>query len=314
MFATEIEKLMTEHPESGRFSENAAFGSLLALSGVSREIGGPSDELSRLLICPESKETLSGELNWQLQFVQNCPAICISRKNKRRIILDHPTLGHYLHPNLGGRYELSFEQIIIVPEWIRMILSSENIYLAYNRQWADFSVLAKTLPLGLAKSKSIYTTNLWEMENLDVLRLLNHLKSRELAFLGTHDLVAHLAGATGEAMDGLEMLSKKALPIIESFSEGRDKKDLTLLVPYLFGVLLDDLAQPMFYGESNRLFALEMLLSLMRQWRPKPFHRQDFIPSYFAKIIECCRDPDCAKASIKGLIDSIVLSHAKLLS
>ena len=96
------------------------------------------------------------------------------------------------------------------------------------------------------------------------------IRQGKLAFMGTHDLIAHIAGISSTHWP---LLKKKAdevySAIFNYFNSAAKPSVASLVLPYTIGVVLDDLAQPPSYSSKNHLAVLdELLLSINRNRIP----------------------------------------------
>src|SRR6185312_15213328 len=97
---------------------------------------------------------------------------------------------------------------------------------------------------GFDGSLHYYQTNLWELDNNDTLRFARLLHKRLIPILGTHDLTAHISGVRHEEVQKLALLGERIADSIERYFDGiraQARTRASLIIPYLVGVLLDDL-------------------------------------------------------------------------
>ncbi len=132
----------------------------------------------------------------------------------------------------------------------------QGVELTIVRDWALNSIFA-----GFDPQKEYYQTNFWELENNDTLLFAKLIKSKQLAFLGTHDFIAHVANINREAWERLPFLAKNVEEKIKNLiSETKVPTMASLILPYTAGVILDDLAQPPSYDSENHLIVLDAVL------------------------------------------------------
>ncbi len=143
---------------------------------------------------------------------------------------------------------------------------------------------------------AIIQTNLWELDQNDALRFAKLAANRQVACLGTHDLVAHLAGLTSAQADTLARVATRVEIALEQyFRNAKERNRTSLVIPYLIGVLLDDLAQPVHFGSIKHQFMLEQLITLLEQNVISPNESRSLLkfPKDFGGLIEFTRnDPE----------------------
>ena len=203
--------------------------------------------------------------------------------------LELRTAGFYemVHPDLSKNADGTLHSLYIFPEIINEIAKSQGVELVLVKSWGLNSIFG-----GFDPTKGYYQTNFWELENIDVLKFSDLIRQGKVAFMGTHDLIAHIAG-----IDCTEwpLLKKKADEVYSSitdyFKTAPRPSISSLIVPYTIGVVLDDLAQPPSYSSKSHLaFLDELLVRLNRNEIPANFSTLLIeFPGSFQNIINLSR-------------------------
>ncbi len=90
------------------------------------------------------------------------------------------------------------KQCVIFPESVAKIAALHDVELVVVREWAINTIFG-----GFDRTKLFYETNAWELVHNDSLRYCELLAARQIAFIGTHDLGAHVADIARPAIDAL---------------------------------------------------------------------------------------------------------------
>jgi hypothetical protein len=202
---------------------------------------------------------------------------------------------------------------VIFPEIVAKIVALQGIELALVRDWGTNTVFG-----GFDGSHGYYQTNYWELSSNDALIFAELIKEGRLAFLGTHDFVAHITGVKAENLASLRSDAETVHKSITHYLSGAPNPSLaSLILPYIIGVVLDDLAQPPVYrsedgGAGRHAFLRELLAELNRAAiSPKtPTALLEF-PAQFIKIMELMRtpgienDPFQIRSSVRELVREI---------
>ena len=273
-----LARKLSLQPSVLSFHHDPLLSSALASLGLVQEVGHPTnDELLRHM-----KDPFSG------QEVKKLQAEMVTHQGKIGVRIEGDGPLHCDHPHLSRIMDFEntrSDQMVFFPSDIAHHLAAQGIEVVIYRPWAENSVLTEVDP-----NQSFYMTNLWEIQNNDALSMAKLLAKRQLVFLGTHDLVAHVAGASREAWDFLEALAQDLIPELD-LEPGFHQSLPHLLLTYLIGVVLDDLAQPRNDRETGRLRAIGLLREKLRWAKaevpPQEAHWE--IPPEFSAAVETTR-------------------------
>lgn len=276
----------------------------IASLGIAREVGTVNDELSQFTYDAGNGERVSREKMRaeviELQghygvriWVQGCESIEVRVKGFPKL----------LHPEFSFDADGRINQLVFFPESIARVLALEGIELVFIREWAMNTIFG-----GFHPAEGFYQTNLWELVNNDSQRFARLVQERQLPLLGTHDLVAHIAGVQGSDWPALVEEARELRETLEAYFEGVENPHIaSRILPYAAGVVLDDLAQPPNYGKPARRAVLKALLDGIRRSEIRPSQQKLLLrfPQAYEKIIHLSRSED--REEVKKTAESLVL-------
>ena len=298
-------------PEITPFEDDIELASKIASYGIFREIGTVNDELARFIFDvqtakPVRLDSLKAELvEWNGLFGLRV----ISTDSCQ---LELRTKGFYdvVHPKLSKNQDGTLHSLFIFPKIVNEIARSEGVELVLVKSWGENTIFG-----GFDPSKGYYQTNFWEIENNDGLKFADLVRHGQLPFLGTHDLIAHIAGMDRHHWPLLKQNAARVYQSIHSYFMSSGTKSIaSLILPYTLGVVLDDLAQPPSYSSKSHLAVLdELLLKISRNdiSASLPTLLMQF-PKSFQKIIALSRTPNIeqkpfeVRAAINALVQEIL--------
>lgn len=272
------------------FNTDIEFASKIASYGIFREIGTVNDELARFIFDvatskPVRIESLRAEL---VQWKGLC-GLRIFSTDSHRLELRTPGFYNVVHPHLSSNEDETLHSLFIFPEIISKISEIEGVELVLVKSWGKNSIFG-----GFDPSKGYYQTNFWELENNDALQFSNLVRQSKIAFMGTHDLVAHIAGIDRNHWPLLKKNAERVYQAISSYFISANKPSISaLILPYTIGVILDDLAQPPSYSSKSHIAVLDELLQKILQ-SEIPANLPTLLtqfPASFQKIIDLSRTP-----------------------
>jgi hypothetical protein len=275
--------------EETLFSDHPKLASKIACVGMIREIGTVNDELARFIFDSDTKEPVPlNSLNADLVIWNNLYGIRITSTTTNRIELRSTGFYNVVHPILSKNTDGTLHSLYVFPEIINEISKSEGVELATVKTWGKNSIFG-----GFDPKKGYYQTNFWEIENNDALKFANLVRRGRIAFLGTHDLIAHIAGIRRNVWPELKSIANRAYDSIHRYFSSVEKPSIAaLILPYTIGVILDDLAQPPSYGSPSHITVLnELLNALERKAIPPdlPTILKEY-PKSFQEVILLSRD------------------------
>ncbi len=298
-------------PEVTSFRADVELASKIASYGISREIGTVNDELARFIFDVETAkpvrlESLRAELiDWKGLFGLRVFSVDSSRLELR-------SKGFYelVHPRLSTNEDGTLHSLYIFPAIVSEIAQGEGVELVLVKSWGANSIFG-----GFDPSKGYYQTNFWEIENNDALKFANLIRQGKIAFMGTHDLIAHIAGLERNHWPLLRKTAERVYEAIKIYFESTTRPSVSaLILPYTLGVVLDDLAQPPSYSSKNHISVLDELLGKISK-NEIPTNLPTLLtrfPASFQTIINLSRTagienrPTEVKAAIEDLVREIL--------
>ena len=272
------------------FAREPKLCSLIASYGMVREVGTINDELARFIFDAKSGEpvplaSLKGELiEWR-----GMSGVRITSSASQHLELRTKGFYDVVHPSLSRNADAdsSLHSLQIFPEIIAQITAQEGVELVIVKSWGENSIFG-----GFDPEKSYYQTNLWEIENNDVLKFSDLVRKGQLAFLGTHDLIAHIAGIQKKDWTSLRTVADSVFQAVESYFRSTVRPSIAAaILPYTIGVVLDDLAQPPSYGSKSHLAVLDELIGELaaKSVNPDQTTLLTSFPKSFQNIIDLSR-------------------------
>ena len=298
---------LTRHNETISFADEPELAATVAALGMQREFGTINDEMSRFVFDattgqPVAESAIRSELvQWRdwvgvRMWVEGTPSLELRVRG----------LQPFLHPNFSYRADGSLAQCVFFPELIAKILAAEGVAAVVVNRWGLNTIFG-----GFNPAQHYYQTNFWELENNDTLLFSRLIENRKIPFLGTHDLIAHLAGVRADAWERLPGRARVVREVLEDyFAAIRTPTITSLVLPYTAGVVLDDLAQPPNYDAAHEATVLHELTQAIANRAIDPAAPLKLLkfPTGFQHTIELARDArrgiDLAHA--RGQVASLV--------
>ncbi len=270
------------------FGLDAQFSSQISSYGLLREIGTVNDELARFIFDARNGTAVRlTSLKAEIIKWNNLFGLRIWSTDTESLELRTPGFYEVVHPVLSRNEDGTLHSLFIFPEIINEIAKSHGVDLVLVRSWGLNSIFG-----GFDPAKGYYQTNFWELENNDALKFSDLVRQGKVAFLGTHDLIAHIAGIKKIHWPSLKHSAHRVHESIKAHLKSSAKPSVaSLILPYTLGVVLDDLAQPPSYSSKGHLAVLNILLARIVKSEISahlPTVLTEF-PESFKKIIDLSR-------------------------
>lgn len=293
------------------FKDQIKFSAKIASYGIFREVGTVNDELARFIFnakteTPVSRQSLVADLvHWR-------GLTGVRIKSTETSHLELRTQGFYdvVHPDLSYNDDGTLHTLFIFPEIIQHMTSDLGVDLVLVKSWGLNSMFG-----GFDPRKEYYQTNFWELENNDALKFSDLVRKGQLTLMGTHDLIAHVAGIQSEQWPKLKDKAHEVFTALTEYIQTSSKPSIaSLILPYTIGVVLDDLAQPPTYGSKSHLAVIDELLLKLKSnpLRPEQHIVLTEFPASFQKIIDLSRTagvqnkPDEIKTTVQQMMTEIL--------
>ncbi len=280
------------------FSDEPALASLCACLALQREMGNREfDRLSPFFgveLAPRAANP------WESEIFQNGAEIGIRfvRRDGRPLTVRHADFAVLLAPeSLGDDGEL--RQAVIYPQRVAERYRQRGFELVIVRDW----ILSSALALDEENHVSYLLTNEWEIQQNISRQQVELMTKRQLPFFGTHDIVDHLLGANValyEVFRDLYLETKQKLDC--AFASPSMPSRSRLILSYLIGVLLDDLAQPKWYGSAAHAGLVRYALAALKNAPPVCPASEALpktLPGPFHELMEALRAKTSAPASLR---------------
>lgn len=306
-----LRRRLSRMPSTFSVLEEPELAAMIASYGIQREIGSVNDDLAPFLYDRESskpvdKSSLRSEIvQWRKHI-----GVRIWSTESNRLDLRLRWLSELLHPAFCFNADESLHQLVFFPEFIAKITALQGVQLVIVKQWALNTVFGEFDP-----HKRYYQANSWELKNNDGFVFANMVRQNRLTLLGTHDLVSHVPGVRAEKWAPLREDAECVYRTIANYLGELVSPSISALVlPYVAGTLLDDLAQPPNYGSRRHRVLLKFVLEAMDAKAVSPFLPLTLktLPTQFDRILSLSRDvhaeitPEAARREVWKLAAEIV--------
>ena len=289
--AAEIQQLRERLADCGEvmpFSEDIQFAAKIASLGMQRETGTLNDEMARFLFDANSGQVINRDsLRADLVMYRGAVGVRVWSLATNRIEIRCPGIRPLLHPRFSVDGQGEIHQLVIFPESVYQFLATQGVEPVIVKSWAQNTIFG-----GFHPSTNFYQTNMWELSNNDTRRFSRLVAARQVPFLGTHDFVAHIAGTDGSRWEKLQERGTVVRDILDKYFETIQNPSITSLVlPYVAGVLLDDLAQPPSYDDETRSIPLDLVCAELAKGSIDPRERRVLtkFPEHYEKLIDLAR-------------------------
>lgn len=287
------------------FSARPELAERVSSIGIACEVGTINDELARFIFDSAREEAVDPASLWsELVEWNGRVGVRIQSHQSKRLEIRARDFLDLIHPRFSYNGDGTIHSLLIFPGMIAKISALEGVELVLVKSWALNSIFG-----GFDPAKAYYQTNFWELENNDSLLFADLVRRGRLALLGTHDLIAHVAGVRSGAWEKLRPNAERLYQSVRRYFEATPAPTLaSLILPYTIGVVLDDLAQPPTYGSKSHGLALDLLLNELDKHSIPPNLPTVLakFPPQFAKIIETSRDSKGSAADLKNLISDMI--------
>jgi hypothetical protein len=223
--------------------------SLLICYVLSKEIGGPNDDLARFIYDEDQKKKVNRkDLTSTIGIYANqlCVRIqCIGSKQLRVTI-----------PDLCQVVTVEGDSIYIFPHHIARHIQRQGLTPVFVRDWVSHIAFSafdpKTDPL---------LDQLGVLKNNDTFIYAKVVANRQVIFQGMHDIVGHITGIESAGFKFASEVAGNVFKKLHSYFGDRGRGNLpSHLTPFLIGLILDDLTQKPFYFSTSRAQAIQELL------------------------------------------------------
>lgn len=249
---------------------------------IALEVGGPNDNLAKHIFDSTTGKTLARD-SLRVELIESEKVFGV------RIFSTSSSLIEIRHRGLMRLCKVSPSDIIIFPTEIATNLSAEGIEPVLIKEWLIGAIFADFNP-----HVSDYRSQMSELKNNDAFLYSKLVSEKKMVFQSLHDVIEHATGASGTGWNQAQITAKKVyFSLVQYFgSQGRGSIPSHIL-PFVIGVLVDDLTQSPFYGAAGRVAVIEELLEQLQRLRIKAHspHILTEFPTSIESVLIMARKP-----------------------
>lgn len=272
-----IQKLQKK-PAVFSFLSDPLFSGQVVSYIIKNEIGTYRDQLFPFLYDPLSKRAIErSEISAELIQVHEKMGVAVGVQGLSSLAVKLSGFRALLNPRSFSE-DGCINRCIFFPESIAKIAALQEAELVIVRDWAisDLSILDEEYDPLEERKQAIH--------NRDGVIFAGLLKESQLPFMGTHDIVAHIAGIDKTAIKKLATQAKRVHKVLTNYFEGIvNPNQASLILAFTIGVMLDRLAQPPNYKAKAADIILEKLLDVVER---RQFSAQEFFPRHYDTLME----------------------------
>ncbi len=279
------------------FEGDPALASLCTAVGIQSELGKKDfDRLSPFFTNESEEDFLKSDIIIQDGKI----GLRLFRKDQKNLQVRHPDFAYLIDKDSFNEQE-ELAQILIFPMDIAETYRRRGFQLVIVPTWLKSSVLDED-------AVKYFYANSWEVRNNIALTQVNLMLNQQLPFFGTHDIVDHLLGADINQYNILRMLYCESAPILNRVFQGEKRSSLShLLVSYLIGVLLDDLAQPKWYASARHSQLVRTALAVTEGNSLKILQKDEvIIPNSFHRLMTAVRSEYFSQKCVDALFEEFL--------
>jgi hypothetical protein len=268
MKAIEVDQKMVSEAKQWILSESATIpffsdflkSTLIMSHALNLEIGGLNDNLARHFIFTETAEKIGTlDLSSELMFDGNQFAVKFRHRSNLLISLKAEGLKKFCRPFEDG--------FLIPPGAIAKAISEQGVEPVFVKDWLVNSIFSDFDP-----RVSDYREKMWELVNNDSLTYAKLVAKKQMVFQSLHDIVEHSIGISSAGWSSASIIAKKIETELDQYFHGKGKGSISShIVPFVIGVLLDDLTQSPSYACADRTLVIEELLRSLKTMGLSPF-------------------------------------------
>ncbi|NRA67480.1 MAG: hypothetical protein HRU19_23570 [Pseudobacteriovorax sp.] len=262
------------------FQKEPQLASLCCCLGLDFEIGRPDyDRLSALVGLAEPNKLVS----WSTEFVESGGEIGIimTPPNSETLLPQHPDLSNILdRKSMNTQGQIN--RLVIFPHLVANHYYSKGLDLGILPEWM-LSLLDPSY------DSSYFVANLDEANNNIVDSQLNLLTSKRLVFSGTHDISDHLIGFHTRGLNANHSFFLSVQKRLNAIDPASKQNASYYLLSYLVAVLLDDLAQPLWYESDLHKTVIKAALQQIESEKSLQRSELKHLPHSFHKLVASMR-------------------------
>lgn len=233
--------------------------SFVMSSTIALEIGGPNDNLAR--------HTVSGSTGAKLKR-GDLQAEVIERDDAFGVRIWSPSHSsiELRHRGLSKLCEISSSEIRLFPVPIAKKLEQAGIEPVLVKDWLFGTPLSDFNP-----HVSDYRSQMAELLNNDAFVYSTLILQKRMVFQTLHDVIEHATEASGAGWEKARKTASEVQSIFSEYFGVRGRGNIpSHILPFVIGVLVDDLVQSPFYGCPGRTAVIGELLGCLKRLEIDP--------------------------------------------
>lgn len=255
-----LRMVLQKQPAIFSFSEQPALASLIACLGLQFEMGRSGWDRLSVPLGIELQDYRQNPWHSKIITVDEQIGICFWIPKRIEFFPRHADFAEILHPlSLDQKGKLS--QIVIFPNQVAQKYARRGLDLVIVKDWVLSSFLAEGFE---ERPVNYFHVNAHEIASNSARWQAQLLAKNQVAFSGTHDVADHLLGGGSNGFRDKSEFYQRVQSIYEFIFSKSSSEKSSLIVSYILGVLLDDMAQPQWYESAAHLEFAQKTLSWLQ--------------------------------------------------
>ncbi|MGZ3771137.1 MAG: hypothetical protein ACXVCP_02210 [Bdellovibrio sp.] len=260
------------------------------------EVGGPNDNLSKHIIDSSTGICIGREhLNAEMIERDGVFGVRFFSPSNSSIKIGHSGLSKLLS---AGSSDFT-----LFPVCIAKKLEATGIEPVLIKDWLISAIFSEFNP-----HLSDYRSQMSELLNNDAFLYAKLVSQKKMVFQSLHDIIEHSTNATGSGWDQAQTTARVVYTVFSKYFGTQCRGNIpSHVLPFVIGVLLDDLTQSPFYGAAGRVAVINELLTQLKKLEiepQSPLILKEF-PSSIETVLIIARKPNIEEN--KSLISNTVL-------
>jgi hypothetical protein len=279
------------------FLENPRWSSFLVTQALNLEIGGPNDNLAtHIRDAATGSKIEKADFTSEIVESNGLIGLRVTHRLQVPIRLTHAGLSE-----IACTDDLS---ITFFPERIAKGLAENGIEPVLVRDWLVSCSFSDFNPW-----TTDYRAQMSELINNDAFLYSKLVSNRQMVFQSLHDIIQHSTHARSEGWVVAQQVASEIVETFDSYFGRCEKGNIpSHILPFIVGILLDDLTQSQWYGSPERINAINELLKQISKLEidpasPKVLTR---LPECIEQVFRLARAPTTSSESMSKQINQLV--------
>lgn len=300
---TMLKSWLQDRPDVFEFDEDN-YSSLLLAYILLREIGSPNDSLSTYIYIRDSKQKIDKrDLTVSIDDTDT--------QNVTLTLMHSQSIGLLLS-YLNEVMTCCDNKIYIQPQQIAKYLRAKKLIPVLVKPWIIQSIFSEFDVRTMAVNDQ-----LWILRNNDIYLYSKMVANHQVIVQSTHDIVGHIAGIDKAGADYAAEIASDIHQKLHAYFGVRGRGNFpSHLLPFMIGLLLDDLTQPPNFHSEKHVQSIRAFLSAMDELDidpQSPLVLMGF-PARINLILQAIRERKSFSLSfIRGEIKKLLLECRELI-